>query len=852
MRTQHPALLSIIDQSLYYYYRLSLRGACAVGLRHPYGGKRFLWVCVAENARAEIIMNASMPPPSSSTGVPPPLTSSVSSSPFGSAAGLALDVIVIVPASSSTAGGVTSSSDFYVTFPPNFASSSSSSVIVDSSVSSSQVRRSSLVKTKAKSAGSVVRLSRSFLRSSMSDSVSELDGVDSPAAASASGAIAATTVGLDSNESHSDSPIQQHNKHYGSTTTPPPSPMSPTTSSSSSPLDRKVTKSERNVFSNAQSESNVYTNTPDDDDDDDDTKQTESVDPFPTQFPRKITPKKRKVGNVQIRINGRYVPEMDMIFASKECNNVSGSVTNSFSLFGIGIGGNNNNNNGNDEMTTCRFVNGNELRPPTGSLNVLITILSYGRNHIRYTLLSSQTGENLVTAEAHIYLWKSIDSVIVSDVDGTITRSDVRGVIDNFQEKYEHVHDGICKFYHALMDAGNSNRSRTDCGIEEHHDHNNSYIRNKGGGEVRFLYLTSRPIRIVNQTRKLLVSLSQTCPSKTQKNYGLPPGPIMCHRSTLTTVLYGELIAKNMYLFKSEVLQQQVVIPFVAARGEVNSKSRSRAVTTSDEPRSTISKDADATADSSGNDRTYSGISADSSTWDDRLFMAGFGNKLSDARAYEMAGMDRRDIYIIDKDSRIRCKSGSMKEADDDSGIMRQESDSSGNWIPILAQSFQAGKEFSPEIVPGKEFSPEIVLDQKQPPFEEQPLSVGAKPIHSIEVTDHNVAEGRQFECHETPDDLITSTRSRATTVDVYVSDKEDQGNSNNQSANTRWAKVRRSVRPFSTIFKKSFIERLPSYGSFSSIDGIKSPTKNYVYVGYDDPRLFDYIRERLSTIDGT
>ena len=786
-------------------------------------------------------MNASMPPPSSSTGVPPPLTSSVSSSPFGSATGLALDVIVIVPASSSTAGGITSSSDFYVTFPPNFASSSSSSssVVVDSSVSSSQVRRSSLVKTKAKSAGSGVRLSRSFLRSSMSDSVSEHDGVDSPAAAAAYDAIATTNVGLDSNESHSDSPIQQHNKHYGSTTTPPPSLMSPT-ASSSSPLDRKVTKSEINVFSNAQPESNVYTTTPDDDDD---TKQTtESVDPFPTQFPRKIIPT-RKVGNVQIRINGRHVPEMDMIFTSKQGNNVSGSVTNSFSLFGIGIGGNNN-NHGDDEMTTCRFVNGNELRPPTGALNVLLTILSYGRNHIRYTLLSSQTGENLVTAEAHIYLWKSIDSVIVSDVDGTITRSDVRGVIDNFQEKYEHVHDGICKFYHALMDAGNSNRSRTDCGIEEHHDHNNSYIRNKGGGEVRFLYLTSRPIRIVNQTRKLLVSLSQTCPSKTQKNYGLPPGPIMCHRSTLTTVLYGELRAKNMYLFKSEVLQQQVVIPFVAARGEVNSKSRSRAVTTSDEPWSPISENADVT-DNFGNDRTDSGMSADSSTWDDRLFVAGFGNKLSDATAYEMAGMDRRDIYIIDKDSRIRCMSGSMKEADDDSGIMRQESDSSGNWIPILAQSFQAGKEFSPEIV----------LDRKQPQFEEQPLSVGAKPIHSIEVTDHNVAEGRQFECHETPDDLITSTRSRATTVDVYVSDKEDQGNSNNQSANKRWAKVRRSVRsvrPFSTKFKKSFIERLPSYGSFSSIDGMKSPTKNYVYVGYDDPRLFDYIRERLSTIDGT
>ena len=448
-------------------------------------------------------------------------------------------------------------------------------------------------------------------------------------------------------------------------------------------------------------------------------------------------------------------------------------------------------------------------------------------------------------------------------------------MIDNFQERYEHVHDGICKFYHALMDAGNNRSSNTDydCGIEVqndiHHHHNHELnkndttnsLRNKGaggGGEVRFLYLTSRPIRIVNQTRKLLVSLSQTCPSATQKYYGLPPGPIMCHRSTLTAVLYGELIAKNMYLFKSQVLSQQVVMPFVAARGDVNWSSkfrRSRDVTSSDELWSSISKDGDVpTDDNYGNDRTYSGMSADSSTWDDRLFVAGFGNKLSDAIAYEMAGMDRRDIYIIDKDSRIRCMSGSStKEATDDNSssmIMRQESDSStGRWIPILAESFQAGGG-------AVEFSPEIGIDRKQSTCEEQSLSVvsGAKPIHSIEVTDRNVAEEGQFVSRETSDDLITSTRSRSTTVDVYVtsSDKEDRGSSNNVSANTRWAKVRRSVRPFSTTFKKSLIERLPSYGSFSSIDGMKSPSKNYVYVGYDDPRLFDYIRERLSPIDGT
>jgi phosphatidate phosphatase LPIN len=698
----------------------------------------------------------------------------------------------------------------------------------------------------------------------LSDSVTELDAVvDLPAATAAAAATAATAaVNLDySKETHSnDSPIQQqHNKQYGNRSSTTPTPPSP--------LDRKEAQSEGNV---------VFTTTPNDNDDG--TKQTTEesvveVDPFfPTQHPRKIniTPKRRMGNDVQIRINGRYVPELDMIFTTKQSNNnfvSSSSVTNSFSTL-FGIGGNNNttnNNNSNDEMTTCRFVNGNELRPPTETLNVLLPILTYGRNHIRYTLISSSTGINLVTAEAHIYLWKSIDSVIVSDVDGTITKSDIRGVIDNFQERYEHVHDGICKFYHALMDAGNRNKTDYDCGIEVqndiHHHHHHYHelnkndttnsLRNKGGGggEVRFLYLTSRPIRIVNQTRKLLVSLSQPCPSKTQKNYGLPPGPIMCHRSTLTAVLYGELIAKNMYLFKSQVLSQQVVMPFVTARGDVNLSKirRSRDVTSSDELWNSIIEDGDVPTDSYGNDRTYSGISADSSTWDDRLFVAGFGNKLSDAIAYEMAGMDRRDIYIIDKDSRIRCMSGSStKEACDDNNsssmIMRQESDgSTGRWIPILAESFQAGGGTV-------EFSPEIGLDRKQSTCEEQSLPVvsGAKPIHSIEVTDRNVAEEGQFVSRETSDDLITSTRSRSTTVDVYVT------SSNNVSANTRWAKVRRSVRPFSTTFKKSLIERLPSYGSFSSIDGMKSPSKNYVYVGYDDPRLFDYIRERLSPVDGS
>jgi hypothetical protein len=37
------------------------------------------------------------------------------------------------------------------------------------------------------------------------------------------------------------------------------------------------------------------------------------------------------------------------------------------------------------------------------------------------------------------------------------------------------------------------------------------------------------------------------------------------------------------------------------------------------------------------------------------LLVAGFGNSLADSQAYEMAGISRSDIYIIDKRSRISC-----------------------------------------------------------------------------------------------------------------------------------------------------------------------------------------------------
>ena len=78
-------------------------------------------------------------------------------------------------------------------------------------------------------------------------------------------------------------------------------------------------------------------------------------------------------------------------------------------------------------------------------------------------------------------MWDSTDLVVISDIDGTITKSDVIGLLSNAVEQYDsHTHRGICKLY---SDLGKLN--------------------------LRFVYLTSRPISLMSFTRKYVVTVSQ-------------------------------------------------------------------------------------------------------------------------------------------------------------------------------------------------------------------------------------------------------------------------------------------------------------------------------------------------------
>ena len=61
--------------------------------------------------------------------------------------------------------------------------------------------------------------------------------------------------------------------------------------------------------------------------------------------------------------------------------------------------------------------------------------LHYGRNVIKFEL------DNLHSLEAEVYLYSQEDRLLVSDVDGTMTKSDVRGLYHNMKD-INYLHEG--------------------------------------------------------------------------------------------------------------------------------------------------------------------------------------------------------------------------------------------------------------------------------------------------------------------------------------------------------------------------------------------------------------------------
>jgi len=160
--------------------------------------------------------------------------------------------------------------------------------------------------------------------------------------------------------------------------------------------------------------------------------------------------------------------------------------------------------------------------------------LAQGQNEIRFVCKTSPSG--VQTLSSYIYLWHYTSKVIITDVDGTITKSDILGQVLPFFGK-DWSHPGVAALFRNL--------------------YNNGY---------KIVYLTARAIGQSAFTKRYLNNLIQN-------NTSLPPGPLFMSPDGVFTSLRREVIEKKPHLLKIPLLTElknlfpTVLKPFYAGFG---------------------------------------------------------------------------------------------------------------------------------------------------------------------------------------------------------------------------------------------------------------------------------------------
>uniref|UniRef100_A0A669CP68 phosphatidate phosphatase n=1 Tax=Oreochromis niloticus TaxID=8128 RepID=A0A669CP68_ORENI len=141
--------------------------------------------------------------------------------------------------------------------------------------------------------------------------------------------------------------------------------------------------------------------------------------------------------------------------------------------------------------------------------------LQDGPNDVVFSVTTQYQGT--CRCQGTIYLWNWDDKIIISDIDGTITRSDTLGHILPTLGK-DWTHQGIAQLYHKVSQNG-----------------------------YKFLYCSARAIGMADMTRGYLNWVNE-------RGTMLPIGPVLLSPSSLFSALHREVIEKKPEKFKVECL----------------------------------------------------------------------------------------------------------------------------------------------------------------------------------------------------------------------------------------------------------------------------------------------------------
>ncbi|KAN0093670.1 LNS2 domain containing protein [Hyaloscypha variabilis] len=125
---------------------------------------------------------------------------------------------------------------------------------------------------------------------------------------------------------------------------------------------------------------------------------------------------------------------------------------------------------------------------------------------------------NRATCQAYMYLWRYDVPIVISDIDGTITKSDALGQVLNMIGR-DWTHIGVAKLYTEIV--------------------NNGY---------NIMYLTSRGVGQADTTRAYLNGVSQ-------ESYRLPRGPTIMSPDRTIAALRRELYIRKPEVFKMACLR---------------------------------------------------------------------------------------------------------------------------------------------------------------------------------------------------------------------------------------------------------------------------------------------------------
>lgn len=137
--------------------------------------------------------------------------------------------------------------------------------------------------------------------------------------------------------------------------------------------------------------------------------------------------------------------------------------------------------------------------------------LKAGPNPMSFTV-------NRATCQAYMYLWRYDVPIVISDIDGTITKSDALGHVLNMIGR-DWTHIGVAKLYTEIVANG-----------------------------YNIMYLTSRSVGQADTTRAYLNGV-------VQESYRLPRGPTIMSPDRTIAALRRELYIRKPEVFKMACLR---------------------------------------------------------------------------------------------------------------------------------------------------------------------------------------------------------------------------------------------------------------------------------------------------------